>query len=209
MNIRNRLKKIYHFVLKSFFKKIYRTRTTLSPITFKIIFFQKVLGFNRDAYWPVDFRSRVSGVKNIYVGIGSSPGLAPGCYIQGIGEIYIGDHVLIAPNVGIISANHNLYSLKDHHVGKVKIGSYSWIGMNSIILPNVDLGEYTIVAAGSVVTKSFSSGYCIIGGNPAKIIKKIDKSSCEHFKSEFNYHGYLDENEFELMNLKNKRERIK
>ena len=39
--------------------------------------------------------------------------------------------------------------------------------MNSIILPNVNLGNHTIVGAGSVVTKSVTEGYCIIAGNPA------------------------------------------
>lgn len=44
--------------------------------------------------------------------------------------------------------------------------------MNSVILPGVVLGEHTVVGAGSIVTKSFSEGYCVIAGNPAKIIKK-------------------------------------
>ena len=47
--------------------------------------------------------------------------------------------------------------------------------MNSVILPGVFLGENTVVAAGSVVTKSFPQGYCIVGGVPAKVIKVIEK----------------------------------
>ena len=48
-----------------------------------------------------------------------------------------------------------------------------WIGFNAVILPGVILGDNTIVGAGSIVTKSFESGHCVIAGNPAKIIKYI------------------------------------
>ena len=45
--------------------------------------------------------------------------------------------------------------------------------MNSMILPGVVLGDRTIVGAGSVVTKYFPEGNCVIAGNPAKVIKVI------------------------------------
>lgn len=50
--------------------------------------------------------------------------------------------------------------------------------MHSIILPGVVLGDHTIVGAGSVVTHSFPEGYCILAGNPAKIVRKLD---CDTF----------------------------
>ncbi|EOJ3081127.1 DapH/DapD/GlmU-related protein, partial [Acinetobacter baumannii] len=53
------------------------------------------------------------------------------------------------------------------------IGDKCWIGMNSVILPGVVLGNGTIVAAGAVVTKSFKQGNIVIAGVPAKIIKEI------------------------------------
>lgn len=170
----------------------------------KTLFPQKVLGFNRSAYWPVHFTSKVTGANNIIIGEESAPGWSPGCYIQGIGQIEIGDLVRIAPNVGIISANHSLEDINKHVLSKVKIGSYSWIGMNAVILPGVELGEHTIVGAGSIVTKSFQEGYCVIAGNPARKIKDINPSSCVHKTERLGYRGYLSEKQF-FRRLKNEK----
>lgn len=77
-------------------------------------------------------------------------------------------------NVGIIAANHDFYDLDSHQPGQdVVLGEKCWIGMNSVLLPGVVLGTHTIVGAGSVVTKSFPCGNCIIAGNPAKKIKDL------------------------------------
>ena len=152
--------------------------------------YQKVLGFNRSAYWPTHPSSVILGASNVKIGVGTAPGLSIGCYIQGIGKIEIGDYTIIASNVGIISANHSPYDYTKHEKGVVRIGRYCWIGMNAIILPNVILGDHTIVSAGAVVTKSYEAGYCIIGGNPAKILKLLDKNECVGKKNKWEYIGY-------------------
>ena len=54
------------------------------------------------------------------------------------------------------------------------IGDECWIASNAVILPGVHLGKHTIVAAGAVVSKSFPEGWCVIGGIPAKVIKRLD-----------------------------------
>lgn len=168
------------------------TRGTAAPIRFTNLFYQKILGINRGAYWPVHFTSKVTGVSNIKIGIGTAPGLSPNCYIQGLSKIKIGDYTIIAPGVGIISANHDLYDYGKHIRGKeVKIGSYCWLGMNSVILPGVELGNHVIVAAGSVVNKSFPEGYCVIGGVPAKKIRDLDKSKVVENKNKFEFFGYI------------------
>lgn len=168
----------------------------LNRITFKQWFIQKIFGFNRKVYWPVHFTSKVGNYKNILIGKGSSPGLSPGCYIQGIGIVKIGKYVYIARNVGIISANHNLYDTREHDVGTVEIGDYCWIGMNAVILPGVKLGSHTIVGAGSVVTKSFEEGYCVIAGNPAKKIKDLEKDKCVDFDYKDERIGYIRADKF-------------
>lgn len=99
-----------------------------------------------------------------------------GIYYQAQAKIIIGKGTYIGPNVGLITANHDLNDLSIHSERKpITIGAKCWIGMNSLILPGVILGDHTIVGGGSVVTKSFEQGNCVIAGNPAKIIRELGR----------------------------------
>ncbi|WP_346817710.1 acyltransferase [Bacillus paramobilis] len=178
----------------NFFKAYFDIVETKIPLSFKQYIKYKLKKKQSNIYWPVHKNSIVSG--NVKIGINSSVGATPGCYIQGIGEVIIGDYTILAPNVGIISSNHDLYDYRVHHKEKVIIGNYCWIGMNAVVLPGVVLGNHTIVAAGAVVTKSFEEGYCVIGGNPAKIIKILDRELTIDYKDEHEYYGYIPKGEF-------------
>ena len=68
--------------------------------------------------------------------------------------------------------------------GKVKIGDYVYIGTNSLIMPGVTIGDGSLIAAGSVVTKSVPPGV-VVGGNPAKYLCTVDEY-IEHNK-QFNF----------------------
>ena len=187
-------------VLLTIFSRKRNSKNTFAPITLKGYIIQYVLGFNKSAYWPMHHSSNVVGVDFIKIGIGSAPGLSHGCYIfawKGA-EVFIGDYTIIAPNVCIAGFNHSLtdYTISDIN-GPLKIGDYCWVGANAVILPNVELGNHTVVAAGAIVTKSFPNGYCVIGGNPAKLIREIPKEECVEHKNEVEYYGYLSKLEFE------------
>lgn len=187
-----------------YFAFIKQTKDTQTPITFLIWFLQHVVGINKGPYWPMHYTSTITGGwRNVYAGIEVSPGLSPGCYIQALGNIYIGDYTQIAANVGLISSNHMLHDNAKHEIGEISIGSYCWIGMGAIILPGVVLGDFTIVGAGSIVTKSFPEGYCVIVGNPAKRVKALDKAECHSHKSEFEYYGYIPKIKFAEFRNKN------
>jgi acetyltransferase-like isoleucine patch superfamily enzyme len=69
--------------------------------------------------------------------------------------------------------------------------------MNAVVLPGVELGDFTVVGAGSVVTHSFRSGYCIIAGNPAKLIRNIDPDKCIRYQNKYEYHGYYSKKKFD------------
>jgi acetyltransferase-like isoleucine patch superfamily enzyme len=178
------------------------TRHTQSEVTLRGWFIQKIIGINRKAYWPVHFSSVVAGVENILIGVDAAAGISPGCYIQGGGKIYIGDYTQIGPNVGIISANHDPYDNAKYVRGQVNIGSYCWIGMNSVVLPGVTLGDFTIVGAGSIVTKSFPDGYCVIAGNPARLLRRLDPVICVRYKNKSEYVGYIKKNAFDMFRRK-------
>ena len=84
----------------------------------------------------------------------------------------------------------------EHEHKEVRIEDYCWIGINVVILPGVHLGPRTIVDAGSVVTKSFPDGFCVIGGNPAKIIKVLDKEKFIPTRFEEEFYGYIPKERF-------------
>lgn len=101
---------------------------------------------------------------------------APGTQFGASGKITIGRGTYIARNVGIITANHRPENMEEMTDPKpITIGEGCWIGMNAMILPGVALGPHTTVGAGSVVTKSFPEGHCIIAGNPARVIRCLPK----------------------------------
>ena len=138
--------------------------------------FRRVFTLNKGVRWPIGKNVLVPNGSNIIFDQSSiNVFQSPGCYFQSqIGKIFIGKNVYIAPNVGLITSNHDPKNLDKHLEGKnIHIGDECWIGMNAVLLPGVQLGSKTIVGAGSVVTKSFVAGNCIIAGNPAVKIKDL------------------------------------
>jgi acetyltransferase-like isoleucine patch superfamily enzyme len=142
--------------------------------------FRKLLRQNHGIPWPVHHTTTIRSPHRIKAGLNAFPGDSPGMYINANNGIEIGDYTNIAPNVGLISANHDPIRNELHLPGPpLKIGRFCWIGMGAIILPGVELGDFTVVGAGAIVTKSFPEGHCIIAGNPAKLIRTLDRKECE------------------------------
>lgn len=146
-------------------------------------FFRKILRQNADTPWAIHYTSTIIAPSNITRGKNVCPGDSPGNFIEATNGISIGNYTNIGPNVGILSANHDLVDNSKHtKAPPISIGSFCWIGMNAVILPGVELGDFTIVGAGAIVTKSFPQGYCVLGGNPATIIKQLDEDACRQFR---------------------------
>lgn len=111
--------------------------------------------------------------KNI--SIGKNVFINSGCRFQDHGGITIGDGALIGHNVVMATLNHDIDPQKrsDMHPAPIFVGDNVWIGANATILAGVTIGDGAIVAAGAVVTKNVPPNV-IVGGVPAKIIKRIE-----------------------------------
>lgn len=91
----------------------------------------------------------------------------------------IGKFVMMAPEIHIVANNHN-FNKTDIPMcfqGSIEgqtptiINDDCWIGVRAIFTPGHTIGEGSIIAAGAVVTKNIEP-YSIVGGNPAKLIRK-------------------------------------
>jgi len=138
----------------------------------------RLFGTNRRVPWPVHPHTIISNPDRIHFDVDNlNLFQTPGCYWQTHdASITVGSGSFVAPNVGIITTNHDVNDPAKHVPGKdIVIGKKCWIGMNAVVLPGVTLGDHTVVAAGAVVTHSFPDGYCVVGGVPAKVISVLER----------------------------------
>jgi acetyltransferase-like isoleucine patch superfamily enzyme len=151
------------FKLFNFFKKIFLTFSGAN-IGRGVIFYPGV--------WIM------SGKKLI---IGDDVNLSKDVLITTDGGVEIGDRVLIGYRTQILSADHEIPSIGEpfpvsgKNFKKIIIEKDVWIGANCILTSGVKIGEGSVVAAGSIVTKDVIKN-SIVGGNPAKIIKMREKA---------------------------------
>ncbi len=127
---------------------------------------------NNVIYYPGVF---IMPPRNIT--IGDNVDLAKDVLITTSGGVDIGERALIGYSTKILTSNHNIPSGKQkifsagHTHKKVTIEKDVWIGANCIILPGVTIGEGSIIAAGSVITKDVDP-FSIYAGVPAKKIRE-------------------------------------
>lgn len=99
-------------------------------------------------------------------------------------DVYIGNNVMIAPNVTITPTGHpvdpelrrpgNQFSIP------VRIGNDVWIGSNSVILPGVTIGDNSVIGAGSVVTHDIPANVVAVG-NPCRVLREISARDKEYY----------------------------
>ncbi|MCW8333433.1 sugar O-acetyltransferase [Vibrio paucivorans] len=99
-------------------------------------------------------------------------------------DIYIGDSVMIGPNVTIATAGHPIDPELRRKVAQfnipVTIGNNVWIGANSVVLPGITIGENTVIGAGSIVTKDIPANVVAVG-NPCRVLREISEHDKEYY----------------------------
>ena len=93
------------------------------------------------------------------------------------GSIIIGDRCTITHGCIILSHDRSKKRInpQDEGGGTVRLGNDVFVGVNSVILRDVTIGDYSIIGAGSVVTKDVPPGV-VVAGNPARVIKKLSST---------------------------------
>ena len=123
---------------------------------------------------------RPSGYYGRDVGVGLAVGddsnIGPMAYIGASGGITIGNKVLMGPGVTVLSEDHRFdesASIKSQGVvhASTRIEDDVWIGARAVILGGTTIGKGVVVAAGAVVTGDVEP-YCVVGGVPARVIKR-------------------------------------
>ena len=93
-------------------------------------------------------------------------------------DIFIGDSVMIGPNVTIATAGHPIDPELRKKVAQynipVRIGNNVWIGAGAVVLPGVSIGENTVIGAGSIVTKDIPANVVAVG-NPCRVLREINE----------------------------------
>lgn len=123
------------------------------------------------------------------ISIGSGVTIGDHAVITAQGGVTIEDDVIFADRVCLIANEHHYRDvgrpIKDQgsYSKPIVIGAGSWLGINVTILQGTQIGKNCVVGAGSVVKGTFPD-YCVIAGNPARIIKRYDAESGKWLKNE-------------------------
>ncbi len=124
---------------------------------------------------PIDIRP-FGGLRNVSIGAGTFINAGLRCGVPNGASVVIGKNCAIGPNVSFETVNHNMrFDPRDGWgaVAKsIEVEDRVWIGSGSILLPGVVVGHGSVIAAGSVVTRSVPPN-CLYGGVPARFLRSI------------------------------------
>lgn len=167
-------KKVAYIAYTAFAKWLPESRHFLLAKKLRCFFGKRIL-----AKTGRDVNIERGAVFSPEVSIGDHSGIGIRSEIHG--AVTIGDSVMMGPEVIIYTRNHKhelgtpFYTQGSEDVRPVSIGNNVWIGRRAMFMPGSSVGSNVVVAAGAVVTGNFGDDI-ILGGVPAKIIGKLQKT---------------------------------
>lgn len=174
---------IYAELLSHRFRSAPRLHTMGSPL---YIYGGKRMDIGRDT--TLCFGTRLEAITQYLTGqkfhpsirIGQGVYVGPHCHIGAIQHIEIGDHCTLGERTYITDHTHGHTTSEEANLppllrplvsrGPVVIGKHVSLGENCVVMPNVTIGDYSVVGANAVVTHDIPP-YCVAVGSPARIIK--------------------------------------
>lgn len=130
----------------------------------------KLFGANVDWTSSIHPSSKIEYPWNLTIGPLSS--LGEKSWIYAMAPITIGEKTCIGKDTYLITGSHNISSTNFELTTKpINIGDCCWLTTGVTVLPGVEIGNYSVIAANSTVTRDVNS-WSVVGGNPAKFIKK-------------------------------------
>lgn len=168
-------------------------------------YFEKIIK-NSKKYPLYPQYAHVNMSKSENIEIGERVSIGGNVILSADSPIYIGNDTMIASRVIINTATHDYHNhpmWRERISRPIYIGKHVWIGSGAIILPGVKINDYSVIGAGSVVTKHVPEK-AIIAGNPAKLIKfreNIIFDDLVEYPGIAKYEDYLPENKNADLNL--------
>ena len=110
------------------------------------------------------------------------------------GLIEIGDGVVLSAGVRLVSHDSsysNVFGKLPVKFGKIAIGNNTYVGVNTVILCGVTIGENSIIGAGSVVNRDVPSN-CVAAGNPVRVISTIEEGLSKYKNKMASKHPNID-----------------
>lgn len=129
-----------------------------------------------ERFQPVKLFCWSSKQQQGHISIGDHCLISPGVNIASAEHIRIGNNCMIAADVSISDSDwHGLYNRTRPFrcTSQVTIKDNAWICLRAVIGKGITIGENSVVAAGAVVVEDVPDN-CVVGGNPAKIIKRLN-----------------------------------
>jgi maltose O-acetyltransferase len=134
---------------------------------FRLMFYRHLMGFGIADDASILMGAQFDAKGNFSLGRAST--INRNCRLDTRGGISIGDNVIVADDVSILTADHDIRNGWGGRQRPVSIADFVFLGTGCMILPGVNIGRGAVVGAGAIVTKDVPE-WTIVAGNPARPI---------------------------------------